>query len=115
MTIEQNKIYNMDCLEGMKLIADKSVDMIVCDLPYGVLNLKWDRKLPAERLWSQYNRIIKDNGAIVLTANIKLAIELINANKRWFRYDIIWEKPLPVLNFSCYKWLKYRLFLICMI
>jgi len=96
MLIEQNKIYNMDCLEGMKLIADKSVDMIICDLPYGVLALKWDKKLSAEQLWSEYNRIIKDNGAIVLTANMKLAIELINANKRWFRYDIIWEKNMPV-------------------
>ena len=111
MLIENNKIHNMDCLYGMKFILDKSIDMILCDLPYGILHLKWDKKLPVEQLWNEYNRIIKDNGAIVLTANMKFAVELISANKKWFRYDLIWEKPLPVLNFNCYKWLKYRLFL----
>ncbi len=64
--IELNKIYNEDCLEGMKRIPDKSVDMILCDLPYGTTACKWDTIIPFEPLWEQYKRIIKKNGAIVL-------------------------------------------------
>ena len=67
--IELNKIYNEDCLEGMKRIPDKSVDMILCDLPYGTTACKWDTIIPFEPLWEQYERVIKDNGAIVLTGN----------------------------------------------
>ena len=59
-------LYNGDCLEIMKNISDKSVDMILCDLPYGTTACKWDVIIPFEPLWGQYNRIIKDNGAIVL-------------------------------------------------
>ena len=66
--MELNRIYNEDCLEGMKRIPDKSVDMILCDLPYGTTRNKWDSVIPLDLLWEQYNRIIKDNGAIVLTA-----------------------------------------------
>ena len=69
--IELNKIYNEDCLEGMKRIPDGSVDCIVCDLPYEVLNknnanVQWDRIIPFENLWKEYNRIIKDKSAVVL-------------------------------------------------
>ena len=67
--IELNKIYNEDCLEGMKRIPDGSVDMILCDLPYGTTACKWDAIIPFETLWVQYERVIKDNGAIVLTAS----------------------------------------------
>ena len=66
--MEINKIYNEDCLEGMKRIADGSVDMVLCDLPYGVVQCKWDSIIPFEPLWEQYRRVIKSNGAIVLTA-----------------------------------------------
>ena len=64
--IELNKIYNEDCLEGMKRIPDGSVDMILCDLPYGTTNCSWDIIIPFGKLWEQYERIIKDAGAIVL-------------------------------------------------
>ena len=67
--MELNKIYNEDCLEGMKRIPDKSVDMILCDLPYGTTACKWDTIIPLDKLWEQYERVIKDNGAIVLTAS----------------------------------------------
>ena len=60
--LEINKIYNMDCLEGMKRIDDKSIDMILCDLPYGTTACKWDTIIPFDKLWEQYERIIKDNG-----------------------------------------------------
>ncbi|MGN1157943.1 MAG: hypothetical protein ACI4TK_17355, partial [Agathobacter sp.] len=71
--METDIIYNKDCLVGMKDIPDKSIDAIVCDLPYGVLNksnihAQWDNIIPFEPLWEQYERIIKDNGAIVLFA-----------------------------------------------
>lgn len=96
-----NKVYHMDCLEGMKLIKDKSVDMILCDLPYGNTDKnKWDVIIPFEPLWKEYNRIIKDNGSIVLTAQQPFASELILSNKKMFRYEIIWEKTKPVGFFN---------------
>jgi len=64
--MELNVVYNEDCLEGMNRIEDKSIDMILCDLPYGITACKWDTIIPFEPLWKQYERIIKDNGAICL-------------------------------------------------
>ena len=90
--IELNRIYNEDCLEGMKRIPDGSVDMILCDLPYGTTACKWDIIIPFEPLWEQYNRVIKDNGAIVLTADEPFTSQLINSNLKRFRYKWIWEK-----------------------
>jgi site-specific DNA-methyltransferase (adenine-specific) len=90
--LELNKIYNMDCLEGMKLIPDKSIDMILCDLPYGTTACKWDAVIPFEPLWEQYERIIKDNGAIVLTASQPFTTVLINSNLKAFRYCWVWNK-----------------------
>lgn len=87
-----NKIYNEDCLEGMKRIPSKSIDMILCDLPYGTTANKWDVIIPFEPLWEQYERIIKDNGAIVLTGSQPFTTEVIGSNKRLFRYEWIWEK-----------------------
>jgi site-specific DNA-methyltransferase (adenine-specific) len=82
----------MDCLEGMKLIDDKSIDMILCDLPYGTTKCKWDIIIPFEPLWEQYERIIKDNGIIVLFGSQPFTSQLINSNIKYFRYEIIWEK-----------------------
>ena len=90
--LEINKIYNEDCIIGMKEIEDKSIDMILCDLPYGTTSCKWDIIIPFESLWKQYERIIKDNGAIVLTASQPFTSELIHSNINLFRYEIIWEK-----------------------
>ena len=91
---EINKIYNVDCLIGMKEIQSGSIDMILCDLPYGTTRNKWDIIIPFEPLWEQYERIIKDNGAIVLTAAQPFTTDLINSNKKLFRYDLIWYKSL---------------------
>ena len=66
--MELNTIYNEDCLLGMQRIPDKTIDMILCDLPYGTTRNSWDSVLPLDELWAQYERIIKDNGAIILTA-----------------------------------------------
>lgn len=91
-SIELNRIYQMDCLEGMKLIPDKSIDMILCDLPYGTTKCKWDAIIPFDLLWEQYKRIIKDNRAIVLTASQPFTTTLINSNFEWFKYCWVWEK-----------------------
>ena len=92
----------MDCLEGMKKIDDKSIDMILCDLPYGTTACKWDTVIPFEPLWEQYERVIKDNGAIVLTASQPFTTALINSNIKYFRYSWIWEKEQGV-NFLMAK------------
>ncbi|MDG4966277.1 site-specific DNA-methyltransferase [Lactococcus lactis] len=90
--IELNKIYNEDCLEGMKRIPDGSIDMILCDLPYGTTRNKWDSVLPFDKLWEQYERIIKDNGAIVLSAQTPFDKVLGASNLKLLRYEWIWEK-----------------------
>lgn len=91
-SIELNRIYQMDCLEGMKLIPDKSIDMILCDLPYGTTKNKWDSIINLEKLWVQYNRIIKDSGAIVLTAQTPFDKVLGCSNLKMLKYEWIWEK-----------------------
>ena len=93
--LELNKIYNMDCLDGMKLIPDKSVDMILCDLPYGTTACKWDTIIPFEPLWEQYNRVIKYNGAICLFGSQPFTTELINSQRKTFKYCWYWKKSNP--------------------
>lgn len=101
--LKLNRIYNMDCLEGMKYIKNKSIDMILCDLPYGTTACSWDIIIPFNLLWDQYERIIKDNGVIVLTAQEPFASKLILSNEKMFRYDLIWEKTKPVGFFNAKK------------
>jgi len=100
--LEVNKIYNMDCLEGMKYIDDKSIDMILCDLPYGTTKCKWDIVIPFEPLWEQYERIIKDNGAIVLFGSQPFTSALVMSNLKVLRYEVIWQKTLAT-NFMLVK------------
>lgn len=99
MKICKNTIYNMDCLVGMRYIPDKSVDMILCDLPYGTTSCTWDSIFPFEPLWTEYERIIKDNGAIVLTASQPFTSKLIASNFRLFRYEWIWKKGKHTTGF----------------
>lgn len=90
--MELNKIYNEDCLEGMKRIPDKSVDCIICDLPYGTTACKWDIVIPFDKLWEQYNRIIKDNGAICLFGAQPFTSVLVNSNIKCYKHHWIWDK-----------------------
>ncbi len=83
----------MNCLDGMALVTDASVDMILCDLPYGTTQNKWDSIIPLEPLWEQYRRVIRPNGASVLTVQIPFSINLGASNLPWLRYEWIWEKP----------------------
>lgn len=85
---------NGDCLELMLSIRDNSVDMILCDLPYGVTNCDWDIEIALPELWKQYQRIIKDNGAIVLHATNPFAAKLIASNYYWYKYDLVWDKVM---------------------
>ena len=87
-----NSIYNMDCLEGMKSIPENSVDMILTDLPYGVTECEWDNIIPFAPLWEQYNRIAKENAAIVLFAVQPFTTKLIHSNLKNFRYCWYWKK-----------------------
>lgn len=92
-----------DCLELMKDIPDKSVDMILCDLPYdcGKTANKWDKALPVDKLWEQYNRIIKDDGIICLFGNEPFTSRLIVSNLKHFRYKMIWQKESPTGFLNC--------------
>lgn len=86
------KLINGDCLEEMKLIKDKSIDMILCDLPYGTTQNKWDSVIDLEKLWEQYCRVIKDNGAIVLFAQTPFDKVLGSSNLKMLKYEWIWQK-----------------------
>lgn len=85
-----------DCLELMKQIPDGSIDMILCDLPYGTTACKWDTVIPFEPLWAQYKRIIKKNGAIVLFGSEPFSTELRHSNLKMYKYDFYWKKARPV-------------------
>lgn len=88
------KLLQGDCIELMKNIPDKAVDMVLCDLPYGVTANTSDIELPLDILWKEYDRIIKDNGAVLLFGQGKFYIKLVNSNQKMFRYDLIWDKVL---------------------
>lgn len=90
-----NKIIQVDCLEVMKKIPSQSVDMILCDLPYGTTQNKWDSVIDLKKLWKQYERIIKDNGCIALTAQGLFTAKLILSNEKLFKYKVVWIKSKP--------------------
>jgi site-specific DNA-methyltransferase (adenine-specific) len=81
-----------DCIELMRDIPDKSIDMILCDLPYGITDCKWDITIPFDKLWEQYNRIIKDRGCIALFGIGLFSVHLISSNEKNYKYDWIWNK-----------------------
>lgn len=86
------ELHKADCLEFMENIPDKSVDMVLCDLPYGTTNCKWDCEIDLSKLWTHYQRIIKPEHAIVLFAQQPFTTKLISSNYEWFKYCWIWEK-----------------------
>ena len=86
------KLLQGDCLELMKKIPNNSVDMILCDLPYGTTRNKWDVIIPFEALWERYNHIIKKNGVIALFCDGLFMAELMQSNKKMWRYNLIWDK-----------------------
>ena len=93
--LDRNSVNQGDCLELMNGIPNKSVDMILADLPYGTTQNKWDSVIPLDKLWVQYERIIKKDGAIILTADGEFTFKLYNSNPKLFRYKLVWNKKLP--------------------
>jgi DNA modification methylase len=92
--LEENKIHLGDCLDLMPSIPSKSVDMILCDLPYGTTACEWDSIIDMARLWQEYERVIKDNGAIVLTAQGMFGAKLMTYREKWFNHDYVWIKNM---------------------
>lgn len=88
----ENKVFEADCLDIMPQIPDKSIDMVLCDLPYGTTQNKWDSVIDLEKLWAEYTRIVKDNGIIVLTSQGVFTAKLIISKQDWFKYKIVWIK-----------------------
>lgn len=88
-------LFEGDCLELLPYFPDHSVDLVLCDLPYGTTQNKWDSVIPLEPLWKQYKRILKPKGAVVLTAHGIFTAKLILSNESWFKYKIVWEKSKP--------------------
>jgi site-specific DNA-methyltransferase (adenine-specific) len=102
-----NRVLLGDCFEWLPQIKTSSIDMILCDLPYGTTACKWDSILPFDLLWEQYERIIKDNGAIVLTASQPFTSALVMSNPKLFKYEWIWEKNRGS-NFATVKYMPMK-------
>ena len=103
----ENRIINADCMDILKQLPDKCVDMILCDLPYGTTACKWDTIIPFEPLWESYERIIKDDGAIVLTASQPFTSALVMSNPKLFKYEWIWQKAVGS-NFATTKYMPMK-------
>ena len=98
--IELDKIYNEDCLQGMKRIADGAVDCIITDLPYGTTACAWDSVIPFEPMWEQFKRVTKPNAAIVLFGSEPFSSALRMSNIKDWREDLVWLKNKPATGFG---------------
>lgn len=97
-----------DCLEVMKDISDNSIDCIICDLPYNITACSWDNLIPFDKLWEQYNRILKDNANIILFSSGNFTFELYSSNPKQYKYKLIWKKNVPTGMASAkYRPMKY--------
>jgi len=105
--MKENRILLGDCLELMQDIPNGSIDMILCDLPYGTTACKWDTIIPFDKLWEHYERIIKPNGAIVLTASQPFTSALVMSKPKWFRHEWIWQKNRGS-NFALLNWQPFK-------
>lgn len=94
-TTRYGTFYHADCFNIFPYLPSGSVDMVLCDLPYGTTRCKWDTPLPLALLWEQWKRVCKENAAIVLFASQPFATDLIQSNRKMFRYDLVWQKTAP--------------------
>ena len=102
------ELFNGDCLDTMKGFEDNSVDCVICDLPYAITQLRWDIPIPLDKLWKQYNRVVKENGNIVLFSSGLFTYKLIESNLSNFKYKLIWKKNVPTGMASAkYRPMKY--------
>lgn len=100
--MDLDRIYNTDCLQGMRDIPDQSIDAIICDLPYGTTRNAWDSVIPLQPLWKEYERIVKDRGAIVLFSQMPFSAILVASNPRLFKYEWIWQKENATGFLNCH-------------
>lgn len=102
------QLYNADCLDIMPTLGDNSIDLILCDLPYNITSMSWDCLIPFDKLWEQYERIIKPTGNIILFSSGMFTIDLINSNRKHFDYKLIWKKNVPTgMSSAKYRPMKY--------
>lgn len=90
------ELYQGDCLEKMVEVPDHTVDMIFTDLPYGTTHNVWDKRISLEELWEQYKRVLKSGGVVLLFSQQPFTTDLVNSNRKWFRYEWVWQKSRPV-------------------
>jgi len=109
MSLELNKVHLGDCLEILPTLPDKSIDMVLCDPPYQTTACKWDRLIPLEPMWEQLRRVVKDNGAIVLTASQPFTSKLVMSNPKMYRHKWVWNKN----NSAGFATVKIRPFDVC--
>ena len=95
MTYRGGEIFQGDCLEVMNELDDDSVDLVLCDLPYGTTRNKWDSVIPLDELWKQYRRVVRRRGVVILSSQGKFTARLILSNESWFRYKFVWIKSKP--------------------
>ena len=93
--VSHSTLVNADCFDVFPFIEDKSIDAIICDLPYGTTACKWDSILPLDKLWNEYKRVLKDGGCLVFTGTQPFTTTLIASNLKMFKYELIWDKVLP--------------------
>lgn len=98
--IELNKIYNCDCLEGMKSIEDNSIDFIFTDPPFNTTNCEWECEVDLEALWKEWKRVLKSNGAVVIFGSEPFSSKVRMSNLEWYKYDLYWVKEKPVNFFQ---------------
>ena len=95
---------NGDCLKMMRDLSDNSIDLFICDLPYGQIECKWDIKIDLQQFWCQVKRLCKnEHTPVIMFCSTKFGYELIHSNKEWFRYDLVWKKNIGVGFFNCNK------------
>ena len=102
-SVSGSTFVNADCFDVFPFIEDKSIDAIICDLPYGTTSCKWDSILPLDKLWVQYKRVLKSNGVVVLFGSQPFTSVLNISNIDWFKYELIWEKNIPSGYFNAKK------------
>lgn len=101
--ITSNIIYNEDCLVGMKRIPCQVIDAVICDLPYCTTRNKWDVLIPLEELWSEYKRILKEDGVVILFDQGMFTAKLMMSNPSWWRYNLVWQKTQPTGYLNAHK------------
>ena len=102
------ELINADCLQAMKTIPDNSIDLILCDPPYGVTSIGWDQVIPLQELWPELKRVTKQTAPIVLFSSGLFTVDLINSNRSMFKYKLIWEKNVPTgMSSAKFRPMKY--------